>query len=391
MKRIGCYRKNEEIILFVDGHFSRGDENAQQILSQAGVTMITYPGELTPIQQSRDKFKSNSNLKNKLTREDKRVMVIYAALDAIQKSTFRSNRLSSFESTGLYPRNSKRVTNQKGVINDSINPKYPNGRQTAPITSKIINAIETPNKEQNNSKSDTNSTIMEFDSDEYIDESYVEKKMIKDNESEQDYNGDQNSSNSISEIISGSSKNFKSNSESEDYSETQKEPYQDDNTRAINRLIQFKRLRLVENRAGGDCFFRAMSQIIYNNENLYVDIRRQAVLYIQMNKLQFQDAFVETGESAIKKKKRYSEYEDFKEMVDRERKETIEDYCLRMRNKHELAVEVIISATAWAFKRSITIYLSNGQTHDHIIPKNRLNASLAFIDTNHYIAMIRRN
>ncbi|KAA6358982.1 MAG: hypothetical protein EZS28_045491 [Streblomastix strix] len=155
MEHIGCYRNNEKFILFVDRYSSRGDEDAQQLLSQAGVTMITYLGELTLIQQpidkwigklfreafrialrlQRDKFKSKSNLKMKFVRDDK-----------------------------------------KGVINDSANPKYPNGRQTTPITSKIINAIETPNKEQNNSKSDTNSTIMEFDSDEYIDESCNEKK-----------------------------------------------------------------------------------------------------------------------------------------------------------------------------------------------------------------------
>ncbi|KAA6399744.1 MAG: hypothetical protein EZS28_004733 [Streblomastix strix] len=186
-KRCNYFYENERILLFLDGHKSRLDETASQLLNEEGMTAIIFPGALTHILQPLDSivFKQfRSQYKKQLLRQtrqinknkiieqqmkkrsrvpsldafEKRLVYVQAAIDAYQMASTSSNRISSFECTDIWPRVPDRASNRNEVTQDNEAPVFPNGRYSGSgtISATIITATKRKRGSQTDDEIETN-------------------------------------------------------------------------------------------------------------------------------------------------------------------------------------------------------------------------------------------
>jgi hypothetical protein len=150
-RRIGAFSPQQRLLLFVDAHTSRDCPPALQLFAQHGVSVITFPGQLTHIMQPVDvsigapfrtyfrqllrklmmHWKSAlppSESMRKPTAAEKRDMMIAAAIDAAHQATTITNRESGFRATGIVPYDPAAPLRSPYVRRDELHPTHPDGR-----------------------------------------------------------------------------------------------------------------------------------------------------------------------------------------------------------------------------------------------------------------------
>ncbi|KAA6375252.1 MAG: hypothetical protein EZS28_029221 [Streblomastix strix] len=150
----------------------------------------------------------------------------------------------------------------------------------------------------------------------------------------------------------------------------------------INNQLKERDMQLIFNSAGGDCFFKSVSQSIYKNDKFHLQIRKDAALYMEQHKNQFEHFFVDGfGDELM-------EVEEV-EWKNVEKLETLDEYIKRMKKPGEWATQPIILATALNEKKSIEIITA---THEPQIINGTVRQSviLGYTNNNHYQAAINR-
>jgi hypothetical protein len=126
-RRIGRFAPTQRLLLFVDAHSSRQCPDALQLFSSNGVTVMTFPSQITHIIQPVDvaigaPFRTyfrrilrllmrrwkisvpESEAGRKLTAGEKRLLMIRAAIDAARQATTLTNTQSAFRATDIVTR-----------------------------------------------------------------------------------------------------------------------------------------------------------------------------------------------------------------------------------------------------------------------------------------------
>ena len=155
----GYFTKTEPILLFLDGHGSRGSCRALDNFRSGNVMVITFPGQVTHIMQPIDVGlaapwrvyfrralrglklrKKEQTPDGRLCEKDKRALALQAANEACQQTLTCSNIQASFLTTGIWPRNVDKTLESPYVVDDDSNPEYPDGRCTARslVSGKIV-------------------------------------------------------------------------------------------------------------------------------------------------------------------------------------------------------------------------------------------------------------
>ncbi|KAA6400344.1 MAG: hypothetical protein EZS28_004134 [Streblomastix strix] len=244
-----------------------------------------------------------------ITTEDKREIIIYTSIQNVQQTVTYENRISSFNETGLYPRDQNVVLNNEDVLQDQENPRYQNGRSSlkSPQCSRIITNLSDsdpyqlsdpdylPEKDPYIYCSDCEESDdgQEYDSD-YNDSNYKSVKSNKDKSkieiselSEQELSTtDSDETNHVEQTDqSDSESNFfeeSSNSRSKkptkEIKEKKKTP---SDFQQIIQIAEENNQSIIDNQAGGDCYFRVLSVGLYNTENEHINIRQLACDYLQ--------------------------------------------------------------------------------------------------------------
>lgn len=142
------FTEDEQILLFLDSHTSRGNPISLKRFQNENVTIITFPGQITHVIQPFDvsiagpwrtcfrrilrklklMLKEKKQGENKLSQNEKRHLMIQAAIEASQQTLIYSNCRSAFIYTGLWPRDMEQTFRSPYVINDDAKPLHPNGR-----------------------------------------------------------------------------------------------------------------------------------------------------------------------------------------------------------------------------------------------------------------------
>ncbi|KAA6399816.1 MAG: hypothetical protein EZS28_004655 [Streblomastix strix] len=185
--RCNYFYKNERILLFLNGHKSRLDQTAQELLLEEGVTTIIFPGALTHIlqplysivfKQFRSQYKkqllrqSRQMNKNKIDEQqmnkrsrippleafEKRLVCVQAAIDAYQMASTSSNKISSFECTGVWPRVPDRASHRNEVTQDNDDSVFQYGRSSGlgTISATILTAAKRKRDSQTDNEMETN-------------------------------------------------------------------------------------------------------------------------------------------------------------------------------------------------------------------------------------------
>ncbi|KAA6367496.1 MAG: hypothetical protein EZS28_036977, partial [Streblomastix strix] len=148
------------------------DQVAQELLAEENVVSVILPGALTHVLQPLDsvvfkqfrqffnqqlirqrkhllvKYQLENQSQNreaiKLSADEKRIMCVSAAIDALQMSCTSANRLVSFELCGIFPRSPLIASTRDEVKQDQDQPVHPNGRDSGSgaISSMILNKVK---------------------------------------------------------------------------------------------------------------------------------------------------------------------------------------------------------------------------------------------------------
>ncbi|KAA6396766.1 MAG: hypothetical protein EZS28_007710, partial [Streblomastix strix] len=170
---------SQRALLVLDGHSTRLDEVAADILTKNNCTIITFPGAVTHILQpivrvlardfrrfycaelriltllTAEQLKTTSNIA-----ELKRNNIILATIDSSRQVTTILNCKSGFSATGLFPRSVDKAIKCKYVIDDNDAPIHPEGRKTKRKTASGLNVgLEIEKKKRK--RSDENEYIEE--------------------------------------------------------------------------------------------------------------------------------------------------------------------------------------------------------------------------------------
>ncbi|KAA6404376.1 MAG: hypothetical protein EZS28_000087, partial [Streblomastix strix] len=158
MRKLGHFKKNEQILFFMDAYTSRDDLEAVITLAWQRITLLTLPAAITHIIQHVDRVISrefrrcfrkllrrfaeharNEIIGGKLSTATKKELIVQAAYDACQQSCVATNRWTAFYSTGLWPRSSQKACQSRYVIDDSAAPRHQEGRKTSRKTASARN------------------------------------------------------------------------------------------------------------------------------------------------------------------------------------------------------------------------------------------------------------
>ncbi|KAA6402317.1 MAG: hypothetical protein EZS28_002162 [Streblomastix strix] len=445
-KLIGYYAQDEKIILFVDGHPSRRDREAKKLLKKEDIIALTYPVGLTSHMQPLDKVingplrtnyrnifrtvrskflkKKQENLNEedvKLCKEDKREIIIQTSIQAVQQTVTYDNRISSFNETGLYPRDQNVVLNNEDVLQDQENPRYENGRSSlkSPQCSKIITDL-------------SDSDLYQLSDPDYLPEKdpYIYYSDCEESDDGQEFDSEYNESNlksvksnkgkskieisESSEQEPSSTDSYETNHiEQTDQSDSESNFFDESNNsrskkptkeikekkkalsdfQLISQIAEENNQSIIDNQAGGDCYFRALSVGLYNTEDEHINIRQLACDYLQnhANDDDIRVQFVTQAEAKIARQQRENRNFNPIPWQQREREETIEQYIIRMRNVHQWADGPVLEAAARVIGRKVTIFLPDKQSYtlnNPILLAPRLNITLAFINNNHYVTFV---
>lgn len=146
----GYFKKDEEVLLFLDGHRSRESAEAIELFRKNKITVVIFPGQLTHVLQPIDvginsPFRGTYRrcLRKKRLRAidldgsietisaaKKRMMIVEAAIDALCGALSPFNRRSAFSCTGLEPYDPKKAIESSYIRDDTDNPVHPDGRST---------------------------------------------------------------------------------------------------------------------------------------------------------------------------------------------------------------------------------------------------------------------
>ncbi|KAA6387355.1 MAG: hypothetical protein EZS28_017114 [Streblomastix strix] len=288
-----------------------------------------------------------------------------------------------FDNTVLFPRNEDKVLQMENVINDSLNPKFENGRNSArlPQNSRILTQLSESNSDEEEDehlecdKSSGSSDSWKSTEKESIDlnEKNISKRKsssIDDDFDTQSENTEDNSyrSNAMSlDDCSFADEQQSENDESimEQKSSNESDDDDDEDMKVMKNLAKMQNKRIVNNLAGGDCFFRSES----------------VALYIQLRINSTEEAKIEKMK---KKKKNVNRY------MQAELEENIDQYIARMRSSHEWADGPILEATGREFRRQISVTLPCGQDYSLNLGQ-RLHIDLGFVNGNHYVTFVNHN
>ncbi|KAA6382226.1 MAG: hypothetical protein EZS28_022245, partial [Streblomastix strix] len=325
-KRQGYFEANEKIILFLDGHQSRNDQTASQLLVEEGVTGLIFPGALTHliqpldsivfrqfrqdycrqlmrqrgkiIDEKKNKQKNDAlNQQYKLNASEKRNICIKAALDAIQMASTISNRQSSFELTGIWPRNPIRATSRDDVVQDLSNPRYPLGRYSGPghISSTDITA-------KKRKRVDCNDKFEKTKANSFIQESAGSKRRRTDDESSQqtliedNMNAAEVSAPNISKIQKKLDNQPKMRLNAHPCIRNTKEKRKssiNNDLANLNDELQEQGMYVRNNRGEGNCMFYAINDQLGGIYHDIHQLRTDIVQYLRLNAERYQQFFDE--------------------------------------------------------------------------------------------------
>ncbi|KAA6368935.1 MAG: hypothetical protein EZS28_035538 [Streblomastix strix] len=393
-KRCNYFQENERILLFLDGHKSRMDETASQLLTEEGVTAIIFPGALTHILQPLDSivFKQfRSQYKKQLLRQtrqmnknkiieqqmqkksrvpsleafEKRLVCVQAAIDAYQMASTSSNRISSFECTGIWPRVPDRASNRNEVTQDNDAPVFPNGRSSGlgTVSATILTAVKRKRDLQTEDEIETNQN---------------QSNGIKRRRENTSISVSNQTIESIKDAIPTATKYVSPSAKlppvllpKEFIESLNKRPYKKNNKEKAKSNIQTDLVLLTEqlekdgltirnNRGAGNCLFHALNDQL---GGIFHDVHILRTMIVQ-NLLEHA--------------------EQFREFFDED--ESLEEYAERMRADGEWGDGRLFGSIAQLFNTRIEIYIpgeplfSEGDSYQRT-------ARLGFIGNCHYVSI----